>query len=131
MLCHGITSVPSRPLAGGNRFLRKYVFPDHEIVPLHETLAAAQAAGFEVRDVESLREHYGLTLATWYRRLDARTEDARRLVGGAVLRVFRAYLAGMSRHFDDGGLDLHQSLLAKSDGGRAGLPLTRADLYRS
>jgi hypothetical protein len=45
--------------------------------------------------------------------------------------VFRVYLSGMSHHFECGGLDLHQSLLAKSDRGRAGIPLTREDLYRA
>jgi cyclopropane-fatty-acyl-phospholipid synthase len=129
LLNHGITMLPHRPLGGGNRFLQKHVFPRHEIVPLHATLAEAQRAGFSVCDVESLREHYAKTLALWHQRLDARADDARRIAGERVYRAFRVYLAGMSHHFAAGGLDIHQSLLSKSDGGRSGLPLTREDLY--
>ena len=46
-------------------------FPDGELVPINVTLRAAEGAGFEVRDVESLREHYALTLRHWVRRLEA------------------------------------------------------------
>ena len=34
------------------------------------SLRYAEAVGFEVRDVESLREHYALTLRHWARRLE-------------------------------------------------------------
>jgi cyclopropane-fatty-acyl-phospholipid synthase len=48
-------------------FSQHYVFPDGELVPISVSLSAAEAAGFEVRDVESLREHYALTLRNWVR----------------------------------------------------------------
>ena len=130
MLNHGIDSRPTRPLGGGNTFQRKYIFPDHELVPVSTTLAAAEGAGFEVRDVESLREHYALTLSEWYRRYEQNIAAARTLVGQAKARAFRAYLAGTAHQFHIGDLDLHQSLLVKSDGGTSGLPLTRGAWYR-
>nr|HEX4314014.1 cyclopropane-fatty-acyl-phospholipid synthase family protein [Kofleriaceae bacterium] len=131
LLSHGISSRPSRPLGAGNAFQRKYIFPDHELVPVSRTLVAAEAAGFEVRDVESLREHYARTLAAWYQRLDARRHEATELVGDATVRAFTAYLAGTSYHFGTGDLDIHQSLLERDGGGVTRLPLTRADLYRA
>ena len=51
----------------GPSFIDRYVFPDGDLVPINVVLRAAEGAAFEVRDVESLREHYGLTL----RRFDA------------------------------------------------------------
>jgi len=133
LLSHGISSRPSRPLGAGNAFQRKYIFPDHELVPVSQTLVAAEQVGFEVRDVESLREHYARTLAAWYRRLDARASEAVALVGEATVRAFTAYLAGTSYHFYNGDLDIHQSLLERcgGDGGASRLPPTRADLYRA
>jgi cyclopropane-fatty-acyl-phospholipid synthase len=131
LLSHGITSRPSRPLAGGNAFHRRYIFPDHELVPVSRTLVAAEREGFEVRDVESLREHYALTLAAWYRRLAARASEAEALVGERTVRAFLLYLAGTSYHFTTGDLDIHQSLLERTDGGATRLPLGREDLYRA
>lgn len=131
MLNDGMTSRPTRPLAGGNAFQRKYIFPDHALLPVSTMLSAAEAADFEVRDVESLREHYGLTLASWYRRLEAQTAKAHAIVGEPTTRAFKAYLAGTSHQFRIGDLDMHQSLLEKSVAGSSCLPLTRDDLHRS
>ena len=52
-------------------FTLKYVFPDGELLPINRMLRFAEVAGFEVRDVESLREHYALTLKNWVQRLQA------------------------------------------------------------
>ena len=59
-LNHGIASNTTLPLQHGPTFSSKYVFPDGELVPISSTLQAAEKCGFEVRDVESLREHYAL-----------------------------------------------------------------------
>jgi cyclopropane-fatty-acyl-phospholipid synthase len=131
MLNHGISARPSRPLGAGNAFQRKHIFPDHALVPVSAMLAAAEEAGFAVCDVESLRSHYALTLAHWYRRLEASTRQAHAIAGEHTTRAFKAYLAGTSHHFAIGDLDLHQSLLAKLDArGRCSVPVTRDDLYR-
>jgi cyclopropane-fatty-acyl-phospholipid synthase len=44
----------------GPSFIDRYVFPDGELVPINTSIGAAERSGFEVRDVESLREHYAL-----------------------------------------------------------------------
>jgi cyclopropane-fatty-acyl-phospholipid synthase len=90
----------------------------------------AEHAGFEVRDVEDLREHYFLTLCQWLRRLEAKAKQARGLIGEIKYRTWRLYLAGSAHFFRSGKLSLYQSLLSKNADGRAGLPLTRADWYR-
>jgi cyclopropane-fatty-acyl-phospholipid synthase len=135
MLHHVITQGPaelpaSKSLASGE-FIRRYVFPDGEILPLWQNLGAAERVGFEVRDVEDLREHYALTLRHWVRNLEARWEAAVAEAGAERARLWRLYMAASAHQFARAHLSLHQSLLAKPDeAGRVGLPASRADLYR-
>jgi cyclopropane-fatty-acyl-phospholipid synthase len=111
-------------------FIRKYVFPDGELLPVWENVDPAERAGFEVRDVESWREHYAATLSHWVRRLEAHREEAVGIVGERVYRLWRLYMAGCAHAFATGRLNLHQVLLSRPDGaGRSYLPRTRADLY--
>lgn len=117
-------------LQSGN-FARKYVFPDGELLPIWETLKHAEGAGFEVRDVENLREHYGQTTAHWSRNLEAQRGEALAMIGEQRLRLWRLYLGACAYYFQKGHLSIFQSLLAKPDEERrVGLPPTRADLYR-
>ena len=109
--------------------MRRYVFPDGDVVPVSTALRAAEEAGFEVRDVESLREHYTLTLGHWVRRLEARHDEARRHTDEVAYRIWRLYMAGARHSFRRNRLNLYQLLLAKPDGGRSGLPLQRSDWY--
>jgi cyclopropane-fatty-acyl-phospholipid synthase len=112
-------------------FIERYVFPDGDIPPLPMMLRAAESAGFEIRDVENLREHYGLTLRCWLRNLEARHSEARAFVSEETYRVRRLYLAGSGHCFRCGQLGVYQTLLAKlDDTGAAGLLLTREDWYR-
>jgi cyclopropane-fatty-acyl-phospholipid synthase len=115
----------------GPSFSDRYVFPDGEMVPISTTIRAAELSGFEVRDVESLREHYTLTLHHWVRRLEAQAEQARAISDDTTYRIWRLYMAGSAHGFRTGRLNLYQTLLAKPrQGGSSGLPLTREDWYR-
>lgn len=113
----------------GPSFMDKYVFPDGELVPIHVALRAAELAGFEIRDVESLREHYAMTLRHWVRRLETKAEQARVIVGDIAYRIWRLYMAGSAHGFVTGRLNLYQTLLCKPDRGASHLPLTREDWY--
>jgi cyclopropane-fatty-acyl-phospholipid synthase len=116
----------------GPSFIDRHVFPDSDIPPVRVVTAAAEGAGFEVRDVENLREHYALTLRHWVRRLEAGHDAALAHVAEPVYRVWRLYMAGSARGFARGNLAIYQVLLAKLDSaGRAPVPLTRADWYAS
>ncbi len=114
----------------GASFVDKYVFPDGGLVPLGTTIRLGEACGFEVRDVESLREHYARTLRHWVRRLEARYEEARRITSETVYRTWRIYMAGSAWAFAKGRVNLYQVLFSKPDGGDSPLPLTRADWYK-
>lgn len=130
-LNHGIARNPSCADSGGPYFSDHYVFPDGDLLPLSTTLRTAEEAGFEVRDVESLREHYVLTLRHWAKRLGAHADDARRVVGETTYRIWRLYLAGAAHTFAVGKNNVYQTLLCRPDGGLAGLPLSREDWYRA
>jgi cyclopropane-fatty-acyl-phospholipid synthase len=113
----------------GPSFTDRYVFPDGDPVPISTSLCAAELSGFEVRDVESLREHYGLTLRHWVRRLEAHMEEARRITSDTTYRTWRLYMAGAAHGFRSGRLNVYQALLAKPLLGKSGLPLSREDWY--
>ena len=123
-LNHAITAQPSRQRSSGlmlggplgsavrtRSFIDAYVFPDGELLSLAEMLAAAQRAGFEVRDVESLRPHYARTLRHWVRRLEEHWDEAVAATSEAVARTWRLYMAGAAIGFERARLDLHQQLL--------------------
>ncbi len=128
-LSHGIAMKGTDKMPTGPSFSNKYVFPDGELVPLHVNLRAAEKTGFEVRDVESLRDHYVLTLRHWVRRLEEHADEARALTDEFTYRVYRAYMSASVHLFKICKLNLYQALLAKTDRGRSGLPLTREDWY--
>ena len=114
----------------GPSFIDRYVFPDGDLVPMSTSLRAAELSGFEVRDVESLREHYALTLHHWLRRLESRADEARRITSDTTYRIWRLYMAGAAHGFQSGRLNVYQTLLAKPLNGSSGLPLTRDDWYQ-
>ena len=78
LLNHAISRRPRKPAAAFSKtsFIDRYVFPDGEIEPLATMIEALEGAGFEVRDVESLREHYALTLRAWVGNLEANWDEA-------------------------------------------------------
>ena len=129
-LNHGIANTVADQPVNGPTFSDTYVFPDGELVPISTTARAAEEAGFEVRDVESLREHYALTLRHWVRRLEANYEQALADVDEPIYRVWRLFMSGSAHGFTVGRLNLYQTLLVKPDrDGHSGLPLTRAAWY--
>lgn len=129
-LYHVITLKANTPFPVWTDFSDRYVFPNGKLHTLADGVRVGGAAGFEVRDVEALREHYVLTLRNWVRRLDARRDEAIRMTDEATYRVYRLYMAGATIGFSTGVYELNQTLYAKpGDGGRLGLPLTRTDWY--
>lgn len=128
-LNHGIAFSAPQPQSHGPTFFHHYVFPDGELVPLSTTLRAAETSGFEVRDVESLREHYVLTLRHWIGRLEASRDDIRQISDEVTYRVWRLYMGAAVHQFVTGRATIYQVLLSKAGRGAAQLPLTRADWY--
>lgn len=129
-LNHGIASNPLSSPRRGPTFADQYVFPDGDLLPVSTTLQVAESNGFEIRDVESLREHYALTLRQWVLRLEENIAEACRLTDEFTCRIWRLYMAGSAHTFKIGKLNVYQTLLIKPDNGSSRLPLTREDWYR-
>ncbi|MCF5290386.1 methyltransferase domain-containing protein, partial [Pseudomonas syringae] len=130
---HGITArhTDGRPVGrGAGEFIDRYVFPNGELPHMAMISAQISEAGLEVVDVESLRPHYAKTLEHWSARLEARLDEAARIVPEQTLRIWRLYLAGCAYGFTKGWINLHQILAVKPFAdGKTGLPLTREDIY--
>ncbi|MZE51382.1 methyltransferase domain-containing protein, partial [Streptomyces sp. SID5770] len=105
-------------------FIDAYVFPDGELAPMGRTLTTLEDAGFEVRDVEALREHYALTLRRWVANLEADWDRAVRLVSPGRARVWRLYMAASAVSFERNRIGVNQFLAVKTPApGTSGMPL--------
>ncbi|MGD9703046.1 MAG: class I SAM-dependent methyltransferase [Acidimicrobiia bacterium] len=125
LLNHAISSVNGSKMSKRG-FIYRYVFPDGELLDVGTTVLAMERAGFEVRDLESLREHYALTLRCWVANLEAEWDRAVELAGEARARIWRLYMAGSAVGFEDGGLNVHQVLgVVPDETGTTAMPLTR------
>jgi cyclopropane-fatty-acyl-phospholipid synthase len=129
-LNHGIAKGFKQVQKDGGSFADKYVFPDSQLLPIYITLQIAEKSGFEVRDVENLREHYMLTLRTWLQRLEKHYVEAVQLTDETTYRIWRLNNAGSAFGFESGRLAIFQTLLLKSIHGENPLPLTRGDWYQ-
>ncbi len=125
LLNHAISTVGGSRIGRGS-FIGRYVFPDGELIDVGDSIRSMERAGFEVRDAESLREHYALTLRAWVANLEASWDRAVELVGEARARVWRLYMAGSACAFEYHATSIHQVLGVVPDGdGRADMPATR------
>jgi cyclopropane-fatty-acyl-phospholipid synthase len=130
-LNHGIASEHARLRdARASGFMARFIFPDGELVNVSHALEIAEQTGFEIRDVENLREHYMRTLRAWVSNLERNRAAAVQAAGEQSYRAWRLYMAGSAQGFRSGRMGLFQSLLAKPDkDGTVSLPATRRDLY--
>jgi cyclopropane-fatty-acyl-phospholipid synthase len=127
LLNHAISRRPGpRPEYSRTSFIDRYVFPDGELVPLASTVDVLEDAGFEVRDVESLREHYALTLRAWVANLERAWNEAARLTSPARARIWRLYMAGSALAFEANRIGVNQVLAVKTETrGASGMPRVR------
>jgi cyclopropane-fatty-acyl-phospholipid synthase len=125
LLNHQISRRPGPP-RDGRSFIEAYVFPDGELLPLATTVGLLEEVGFEVRDVESLREHYALTLRRWVANLESSWDRAVSLTSEGRARVWRLYMAGSALSFEANRIGVNQVLAVRpGPGGASGLPRTR------
>lgn len=126
----GVVEYLARRAWRSGAFISRYVFPDGELLSLATMGLQAERAGWEQRDVESLREHYALTLRQWVRRLEGRASEAAARVGSPTFRVWRLYMAASAHAFSAGNIGVVQMLLARPDSaGCCRVRLTRDDIH--
>src|SRR5262249_31374915 len=104
-------------------FIDRYVFPDGELHEVGSVVSAIQRAGFEARHMETLREHYALTLRRWVANLEANWDACVADAGVARARIWRLYMAASALQFEANRAQVHHVLATKTDGGRSGLAL--------
>ncbi|CAM5237130.1 SAM-dependent methyltransferase [Streptomyces narbonensis] len=95
-------------------FIDAYVFPDGELAPMGRTLSTLEDAGFEVRDVEAIREHYALTLRRWVANLERDWDRAVRLTSPGRARIWRLYMAASAVSFERNRIGVNQFLAVKT-----------------
>jgi cyclopropane-fatty-acyl-phospholipid synthase len=111
---------------GGGRSWSATSRPTCTCGPLGATLSLLEAAGLEVVDVHSLREHYVWTVRPWLDTLQERRAEAVALIGEEQWRVWLLYLAGGLLAFEENRMGVHQVLMVRPDDrGRSGLPRGR------
>jgi cyclopropane-fatty-acyl-phospholipid synthase len=127
LLNHCITRPRPGLPARAAGFIDRYVFPDGELESPGHLVEAMNAAGFEIRHAENLREHYALTLRDWGDNLERRWDEAVTEVGVERARVWRLYMAASRAGFDCDTIQLHQVLAVRAEhtraGSRSGFPL--------
>ena len=107
----------------GSPFMERYVFPDGELHEVGTLVSLFQAHRFEVRHLESLREHYALTLRHWVDNLTKQFDEVVKEVGEPRARAWRLYMAGSAVGFERHHLEIHQILCARPHNRRSGLAL--------
>ena len=107
----------------GSAFIDRYVFPDGELHQVGDLIGRFQDHGLEVRHLESLREHYAITLRHWVANLERHWGDAVAEVGESRARVWRLYMAASAVAFERHHLEVHQILMVRPDRGESHMPL--------
>ncbi|MGW1783074.1 class I SAM-dependent methyltransferase [Streptomyces sp. NPDC002143] len=126
LLNHQIARRPHQDESGYDldSFIDAYVFPDGELAPVGTTVGHLERAGFEVRDVESIREHYALTLRRWVARLEADWRRAVQLTSPGRARVWRLYMAASALAFERNRIGVNQVLAVRTpESGDSAMPL--------
>ncbi|MFC9620984.1 class I SAM-dependent methyltransferase [Streptomyces sp. NPDC056930] len=111
-----------------DEFIDAYVFPDGELAPVGRTVTTLEEAGFEARDVESIREHYALTLRSWVTNLEKNWDRAVRMTSPGRARVWRLYMAASALSFQHNKIGVNQILVVRpAEGGSSRMPLRARD----
>jgi cyclopropane-fatty-acyl-phospholipid synthase len=117
-----------RRLTGYQKLISQFIFPGGELDYIGLTVTNLERHGFEVHDVEAMREHYQLTLEHWLERLYQNREIAASEVGETKTRLWLLFFALFARAFERGTVGIFQTLASKRRAGASGLALARGDL---
>ncbi|MGH9614773.1 MAG: class I SAM-dependent methyltransferase [Bryobacteraceae bacterium] len=93
--------------------LQRKIFPGGELPHLSVVVREAEAAGFDVLEARSFRQHYALTCRRWVDQLRKNAAECLNYVSAETYRAWLLYLAGSAVSFEAGVTGIHQVLLAK------------------
>lgn len=124
-LNHGITNRVDKQLSSNEgKFIQKYIFPGGELKNISYVLEQMEIAGFDIVDVECLRQHYYKTLKCWVENLKSNMNEAVKITNENLYRTWILYMAGCAINFQDDYISVYQVLLEKQNKG-FNMPLTR------
>ncbi len=117
------------PKTQSTRTIARFIFPGGELDTIGMTVTNMGRLGFEVLDVEDMREHFQLTTREWSRRLYDRRDESRALVGPERTQLWLVFFALCAKAFERGAALVYQTVAQKRRPGPSGLPLDRKSLY--
>jgi cyclopropane-fatty-acyl-phospholipid synthase len=118
------------PVTQSTRTVARFIFPGGELDTIGMTVTNMGRLGFEVLDVEDMREHFQLTTREWSRRLYDRRAEAIAQVGSERTQLWLIFFALCAKAFERGAALVYQTVGQKRRPGPSGLPLDRASLYQ-
>jgi cyclopropane-fatty-acyl-phospholipid synthase len=107
------------------RFIVDYIFPGGELDHIGMTCAALERAGFELHEVEALREHFGLTCEHWAKSIHTKREQGAALIGMPKTRLWLLYLSLCALSFQRGALNVFQVVASHRRVGASGVAFDR------
>ena len=113
------------PKTDATRVMARFIFPGGELDTIGMTVTNLGRLGFEVLDVEDLREHYMKTTRSWSERLYANRAAAEAEVGPARVQLWLMYFALSNIGFTRASCLVYQTVAQRRRAGRSGMPLDR------
>ena len=107
------------------KIIRRYIFPGGDMDHIGMTATNLERFGFEVHDIENMREHFAVTLRHWEQRLNQHLVEAERLAGAHRTRLWQLYFAMRAKAFERGAIGVFQTVATRRHSGASGLPLAR------
>jgi cyclopropane-fatty-acyl-phospholipid synthase len=95
------------------KFIMAEIFPGGQLPTAPMVGDRATAAGFTLRQAQSLQPHYARTLQLWAEALSAHRDDAVALQSEEVYERYMKYLTGCAKAFSLRQVDVNQFTLAK------------------
>ncbi len=128
-----ITRRPTRDLrkfrkpTAYQQVISRFIFPGGELDYIGMTATNLERHGFEIVEVEALREHYQRTVEIWSERLAANQAAAQADVGAAKTRLWLLYFCLSALAFERNLAFDFQTLASKRQPGPSGLALMAPD----
>ncbi len=102
-----------KPVLAQDGFNQRYIFPGGHIPAVSEAVAAAEKAGFLVKDVEILPIHYAKTCRMWREKFVQNWDEVAGIYDEKFCRMWEFYLAASEVAFLHFRLMIFQLILAK------------------
>ncbi|MBI2418053.1 MAG: class I SAM-dependent methyltransferase [Ignavibacteriales bacterium] len=122
-----VSSVPARIIRKSPEFIDRYFQPDFHLQPISTIIGEAEKAGFELYDVENVREHYRLTAKHWLARLENAHDPIVKEVNEFTFRVMRLGLFMLMIGFESGEAGFYHFVLMNKKTSCGKMPLTRKE----